>query len=548
MIHIPFLPLIAGCMLSVVSPATLRETETPRVWKVKPGAWVEYRIITNTLKPDAPVSRRLTLDAHWEVTSGQKVEKGERLGRTATDEIVPAPFSGHVFTDLPAGRKGVLLMSRPRFRMDLPSGLNPLTGSFESLEAGHPPLPIRISTTRNGRHEALLEGTDPRMAPFSPLTLQIPVARHRHSLVIQTAWIQWDRHQPFLWLLREGRAQRQNIRFGTPVGDRCPVLEGLVPGDLVLLPNENGRMPHVQEGQPVSVASTSTPKNGRKKSRTRSHSPGKALPSSPPETRSTSPLGLLGSIRPVLSVSMDRQGATPLANAISPWISLLQDYANHFGMSPPPSRPPLSGSGAPAFQVAGRMPLPGSDRLEAWFGVDLRSFSSTDTTSVQLAWPNDGPLESHQYDSRLKLRYTQLFLGLSCHLHRWIWAQALVGLDMGHLSWDFTRQSGEDGTTFLSSRTHWNLSGTAPALTLGVHGRLPIRLGRTHILSFLRLEYRWTAERSWSGSGTVDGASISGTWCRDASQPEGVGALLTNGGSALKTSAHAFRLGLGFGL
>ena len=545
MIHLAQRPLIAGLLFALFTTMPAQKPAEPPVCKVKPGSWVEYRTITNTLKPDAPTSRRLSLKAHWEVQNGQKVEKGEVLGRTPADDPVPAPFDGVVYTRLPAGRKGVLLMSKARFRLDLPQGLVPLKGTFKWQDADNPVLPFRIAHSRKGDHYTVhLEGNDPRLAPFRPLTLQVPVTRHRHSLVIETAWIQWDRHQPFLWLERDGVVHRQDIRYGTPVGDRCPVLEGLNPGDKVLLPSPGGQMPEWEEGQVLASGDNKPPKSdsdrpekARRKQKPATHSSGKST--------GGSPLRLLKAIRPVLSVHLDKQDATPLANAISPWSTLLNTYAQHYGIPTPSAHTPPAGANAPAFQIAGRLPLPGSGRMEAWFGVDLRSFSSTDNTSIQLAWPQNGPVETHQFNNHLKMRYTHLFLGLSCNLHRWLWAQALVGMDLGHLDWEFTRQASEDGASYLNSRTSWSLSGSAPALTLGLHGRFPIHLGHTRLLTFLRVEYRWTGERSWSGQGTSDGGTLSGTWCADSSNPDGAGILLPNVGTPLKTSAHAFRLGLG---
>lgn len=113
------------------------------------------------------------------------------------------------------------------------------------------PLETIATRTRPVRFLADLSSVDPlRVAVGKSVTLQIPVSAPRDATTVpKDALVQGRGGSWIVFVVEDGAAQPRPVRLGAAAGSRMEVLEGLAPGELVVVRGNERLTP----GQPVTA-------------------------------------------------------------------------------------------------------------------------------------------------------------------------------------------------------------------------------------------------------------------------------------------------------
>jgi hypothetical protein len=81
------------------------------------------------------------------------------------------------------------------------------------------------------------------------VTVFIPVGTERQVVSVHKDALLLDRAKPRVYLVRDGKVEARTIMIGESLGNRFEVVEGLAPGDMVVIKGNERLRP----GQPVAV-------------------------------------------------------------------------------------------------------------------------------------------------------------------------------------------------------------------------------------------------------------------------------------------------------
>lgn len=88
--------------------------------------------------------------------------------------------------------------------------------------------------TRTGTLEMHLDNPGGKLRPGGFVHVQVELA-HGEGAVIPLRAVIWEGRDAYVFVVEEGRIRRRPVRVGLREGDRCQILEGLQPGDALIL-------------------------------------------------------------------------------------------------------------------------------------------------------------------------------------------------------------------------------------------------------------------------------------------------------------------------
>jgi hypothetical protein len=94
----------------------------------------------------------------------------------------------------------------------------------------------------------VLDSADLGLAVNQPATLQLPAGGAREVVSVHKDAVLRRGGRDMVYLVRDGAATPRTVALGEAVGSRFQVLDGLVPGDLVVVRGNERLRP----GQPVT--------------------------------------------------------------------------------------------------------------------------------------------------------------------------------------------------------------------------------------------------------------------------------------------------------
>lgn len=195
-----------------------------------------------------------------------------RLAEIAlSDATIRAPFPGVVLTrhvvagdHVQIGEAIVTLMNDEALEIeaDVPgqrlSGLTPGVPVDARLQDGRAlrasvraVIPEENPRTRSRAVRFTPELTDDavRIAENQGVTVFIPIGNVRQVVSVHKDALLLDRTTPRVYVVRDGKAEPRSVRVGEALGNRFEVLEGLAPGDMVVIKGNERLRP----GQAVAV-------------------------------------------------------------------------------------------------------------------------------------------------------------------------------------------------------------------------------------------------------------------------------------------------------
>lgn len=121
-------------------------------------------------------------------------------------------------------------------------------GSFQALVRSVIPDENPAARTRPVRFTPALDWQDVQAATNQPVTLRIPAGAEAEVLTVSKDAILRRGEQATVYLVEDGTAQIRPVQLGEAVGNRFQVLDGLAPGDVVVVRGNERLRP----GQAVS--------------------------------------------------------------------------------------------------------------------------------------------------------------------------------------------------------------------------------------------------------------------------------------------------------
>lgn len=109
--------------------------------------------------------------------------------------------------------------------------------------------------TRNGTIEVLIDNAEGRLRSGQFVRAWVDVAYAEETVVIPLSAITWQGKEGFVFIVDNGTVRRRPVRTGIREGDRCQILEGLMPGDQLVVSG----LRSLKEGDSVSVESGGQP-------------------------------------------------------------------------------------------------------------------------------------------------------------------------------------------------------------------------------------------------------------------------------------------------
>jgi RND family efflux transporter MFP subunit len=209
--------------------------------------------IANTRDTRLAVIRRQIDGLRAQEAQSREVVRQARIG--LDKRTINAPFTGRVLATLadvgdmmssgtPIARLGEISRvkvtfavpepSRPALRLGLPLCITAdaikgrtFRGRITALgfQADPRSRTFPIEVTVSNREEALL--------PNMVTRLRLPVGPVAHRTLIPSSAVASDGAIAYLFVLRDGRALRREVRLGAPVGDSVELLSGVEPGEQV---------------------------------------------------------------------------------------------------------------------------------------------------------------------------------------------------------------------------------------------------------------------------------------------------------------------------
>jgi len=179
---------------------------------------------------DGVVSRRY-------VDVGEYVDIGDPIVTLVSDENLEVEAA--VPADLiPGLRPGTAV----RVRLD--NG-----GTFDAAVRAVVPIEDPLTRTRRVRLTADFAGHDALLADSQSAIVFVPVAEPRDVVTVHKDAVVSSPGGHIVYRIVDGQVERQPVRIGAAVGDRFEVVEGLAPGDVVVIRGNEGLRP----GQAVQV-------------------------------------------------------------------------------------------------------------------------------------------------------------------------------------------------------------------------------------------------------------------------------------------------------
>ena len=114
------------------------------------------------------------------------------------------------------------------------------------------------SRTRPVRFTPILDWVDARAATNQPVTLLIPAGAEDEVLTVNKDAVLRRGEQAMVYVVEEGAAQIRPVQLGDAVGNRFQVLDGLSPGDVVVVRGNERLRPGQQVSYPDQPESTQT--------------------------------------------------------------------------------------------------------------------------------------------------------------------------------------------------------------------------------------------------------------------------------------------------
>ena len=152
--------------------------------------------------------------------------------------------------------------------------------------------------------------------------------------------------------------------------------------------------------------------------------------------------------------------------------------------------------------------LLGGDEFKFYLkaGVDYGAKSITSAKAYQVSWPDFN--ESHDYGFTDKISYLVPHLGIGIRYSAFDFYGAL---GLGSASYKHTEEYNysEPGFSYDTSYD-FELKGTAPAVIFGIKYRIPLKIGKTKLHAFLKLESMLLKISSLTGSKKTRGSSSNG--------------------------------------
>jgi membrane fusion protein (multidrug efflux system) len=109
--------------------------------------------------------------------------------------------------------------------------------------------PMLNQSSRSIQARALLQNPDQRFIPGNFAEVAISLTESDNTLFVPAESLILELNTHVVYKVKDGRARRQEVEIGTRTPDRVQILQGLAPGDTVLVTG----LLEVRDGQEVRV-------------------------------------------------------------------------------------------------------------------------------------------------------------------------------------------------------------------------------------------------------------------------------------------------------